>query len=150
MTPADPVGRAPQADDGAATQLWRFGARLLREHRFLRFLLVGGLNTAVGYGLFLICLALAPTTLTALVAANILAILFNFVSTGTLVFGQRDPRLLARFFAVYAVVFVYNAVGLEALENMGVRPWLGGLILLPGAVVIGYVLNRNFVFGGRR
>ena len=52
---------------------------------------------------FLVALAIMPTTLAALVAANILAILFNFVTTGSLVFGARDPRLLPRFFGVYAV-----------------------------------------------
>ena len=123
-------------------------ARILRERRFLRFILVGGVNTAVGYGLFLVALAIMPTTLSALVAANILAILFNFVTTGSLVFGARDPRLLPRFFGVYAVVFVYNAIGLAVLENMGIRPWLGGLVLLPCSVALSYLLNQRFVFGG--
>jgi putative flippase GtrA len=89
-----------------------------------------------------------PTTLAALVAANILAILFNFVTTGSLVFGARDPRLLPRFFGVYAVAFVYNAIGLAVLENMGIRPWLGGLVLLPGSVALSYLLNQRFVFNG--
>ena len=129
-------------------RVWAFGVDLLRRHRFARFLVVGGLNTAIGYGLFLLSLALMPTTLSALIVANILAILFNFLTTGALVFGVRHPRLLARFFAVYAIVFAYNAVGLDALDNIGVRPWLGGLMLLPGAVIIGYLLNRRFVFGG--
>jgi putative flippase GtrA len=133
---------------------WRFSAaapaaaRLLREHRFLRFLLVGGINTAVGYGLFLLALAIMPTIFTALVAANILAILFNFVTTGSLVFNARDPRLLPRFFGVYGVTFVYNWIGLTLLAGVGVPPWLGGLMLLPGAVVLSYLLNKRFVFGG--
>lgn len=123
-------------------------ARILCERRFLRFILVGGVNTAVGYSLFLVALAIMPTTLAALVAANILAILFNFVTTGSLVFGARDPRLLPRFFVVYAVAFVYNAIGLAVLENMGIRPWLGGLVLLPGSVALSYLLNQRFVFNG--
>lgn len=144
------VEPAPSPASGPVSRVWAYGVALLRRHRFLRFLLVGGLNTAVGYGLFLLALALMPTTFTALIVANILAILFNFVTTGSLVFGVRDPRLLARFFGVYAIVFVYNAVGLALLEDMGVRPWLGGLILLPGAVVLGYLLNRSFVFGAAK
>jgi len=43
-----------------------FALRMLREHRFSRFLLVGGLNTAVGYSLFLLALATMPTTFSAL------------------------------------------------------------------------------------
>ena len=124
-------------------------ARNLCQHRFSRFILVGGLNTAVGYSLFLIALAIMPTTFTALVVTNILAILFNFMTTGSLVFGARDLRLLPHFFGVYGVVFVYNSIGLTLLEGMGVRPWLGGLVLLPCAVVMSYLLNQRFVFRGR-
>ena len=121
---------------------------IIREHRFSRFILVGGVNTAVGYCLFLGALATMPTTFTALVAAYILAILFNFMSTGTLVFGVRDARRLPRFLAVYGFVFAYNAIGLELLEAIAIKPWLGGLILQPGAIVMSYLLNRRFVFGG--
>ena len=32
-------------------RVWAFGVDLLRRHRFARFLVVGGLNTAIGYGL---------------------------------------------------------------------------------------------------
>jgi putative flippase GtrA len=120
--------------------------RILRQHRFSRFILVGGLNTLVGYSLFLVALAIMPTTFTALVMANILAILFNFMTTGSFVFGVRDPRMLPRFFGVYGVVFVYNSIGLMLLEGMGLRPWLGGVVILPTAVVMSYVLNRRFVF----
>ncbi len=124
-----------------------FVLRILREHRFSRFLLVGGLNTAVGYSLFLIALAIMPTTFSALVVANVLAILFNFRTIGGLVFGARDPRLLPSFFGVYGVVFLYNWMGLMLLEAIRVPPWLGGIFLLPGAVAISYLLNRRFVFG---
>ncbi len=122
--------------------------RNLCQHRFSRFILVGGLNTAVGYTLFLIALEIMPTTFTAIVVANILAILFNFMTTGSLVFGARDLRLLPQFFGVYGVVFVYNSIGVTLLEGMGIRPWQGGLVLLPIAVVISYLLNRRFVFRG--
>ena len=119
---------------------------LLRAHRFLRFLVVGALNTAVGYGLFLAALAIMPTPFSALVLSTVLAILFNFRTTGGLVFGVRDPRLLWRFFGVYAIVFMYNAAGLAALQQTGLRPWLIGLLLLPGGVAVSYLLNRGFVF----
>ena len=126
-------------------------ARLSDEHiRFLRFVVVGIFNTAVGYGLFCIALALVPTTFVALCASTIMGVLFNFVSTGSFVFGSRDPRKLARFFGVYAIVFTYNALGLAALERVGVHPRLSGLLLLPGAVLGAYALNRRFVFGAAR
>lgn len=142
MTPSGP------AADGRAPGIVAVLQATLRRHRLLRFLVAGGVNTAVGYGLFLLALALMPTTMSALVVSTILAVLFNFVSTGTYVFGRADPRRLWRFVAVYGVVFAYNAAGLHWLERAGIAPAIGGLLLLPGAVLISYGLQRSFVFGG--
>ncbi len=147
-SPAHPARAKSLSWRAHALGIPRLLPRIVREHRFSRFILVGGVNTAVGYCLFLAALATMPTTFTALVAAYILAILFNFMSTGTLVFGVRDARRLPRFLAVYGLVFAYNAVGLDLLETIGIRPWLGGLMLQPGAIVMSYLLNRRFVFGG--
>ena len=118
--------------------------------RFLRFLVVGSVNTAVGYGLFYLALIVLPTTFAALCASTVVAILFSFATMGRLVFGSRDPRRIGRFLAVYAVIFIYNAAGLAVLESVGVTPQLGGLLLLPIAVGLSYLLNRRFVFAPAR
>lgn len=123
--------------------------RLLAEHRFLRFLLIGGINTVFGYGLFYLALAVMPTTFGALSVSTGLAILFNFMTTGSYVFGSRDPRRLMRFYGVYIVAFVYNALGLALLERLAIGPRVGAILLLPGAVVLSYLLNRRYVFGPR-
>ena len=127
-------------------QSLRAGVERIVGVRFLRFLIVGGFNTAVGYALFCIALAIFPTTFIALCASTLLAILFSFFSTSTLVFGSRDPRRIFRFYGVYGAVFAFNAVGLAILERLGVGPRIGALVLLPGAVVMSYFLNRQFVF----
>ena len=132
-----------------AKSLYDRAREIFAAHRFLRFLVVGGLNTAVGYALFYLALLVIPTTFSALCVSTIVAIAFNFVSTGTMVFGSRDPRRIARFCGVYAVVFAYNAIGLAYLEATSIAPALAGLLLLPGAVAISYGLNRTFVFGHR-
>ena len=124
-----------------------FVRRRLDERRFLRFLLVGGVNTAFGYALFVVALALLPTTFAALAASTILAILFNFITTGSYVFRSRDPRRLPGFCLVYGLVFTYNAIGLAGLERAAIPPRVGGLLLLPGAVALSYLLNRRYTFG---
>lgn len=121
-------------------------AVLFRRYRFLRFLVVGGVNTAFGYVTFLVALALMPSTFGALILSTVIAVIFNFVSLGTHVFGSTDPRRLWRFGLTYGLVFVYNAVGLALLEAAGVRPAIAGLMLLPGGVTISYLVNSRFVF----
>lgn len=123
--------------------------RRLAQVRFLRFLVVGGLNTAFGYGLFYLLLRLSGSAMFALTLGTILGVLFNFVTTGSLVFRALERHRLIRFFGVYGIVYLYNAAGLTILQAMGVDPALGGLLLLPGAVAISYLLNRAFVFAAR-
>ena len=127
----------------------RAGIERLAGIRFLRFLVVGGFNTAVGYVLFCVALAIFPTTFIALCVSTLLAIFFNFFTTGTFVFGSRDPGRIVRFYGVYGIVFAYNAVGLAILERLGIVPQIGALVLLPGAVIMSYLLNRQLVFAER-
>jgi putative flippase GtrA len=149
MPGADPAREGQPAAARGPTGVVQAIAEALNRHRILRFVLVGGVNTCVGLALFYGALAVLPTTFSALVVSTLLAIIFNFFSTGSYVFRSRDPRRIGRFFAVYGVVFVYNAVGLALLERAGIDPRIGAILLLPGAVIISYVLNRTFVFGAQ-
>ena len=119
------------------------------RRRLARFLVVGVVNTAFGYAVLLAALALVRNLTAALAITTVLGVLFNFVSTGRLVFRSTSPGRLWRFACVYGLIFVYNDVVLHALERVGVAPRFGGLIALPGAVAISYLLNRSFVFGAR-
>ncbi len=126
--------------------------RLIRqalEIRFVRFLLTGGLNTVFGYSIYFVLLRVTGHSIVALTLGTIIGVLFNFFSTGRMVFNASDPRLLWRFALVYVATYVYNAVGLIGLESRGVDPAIGALVLLPGAVAITWILNNRFVFHRR-
>jgi putative flippase GtrA len=117
--------------------------------RFAAFLVVGLLNTVVGYLLFaLLSLAgLAPTK--AVIGATILGALFNFQSIGRLVFGQGGRRLLPRFLAVYAGQCALNILALRALATIGLPPLVAEALVLPPLAVLTYLAMRQFVFGAR-
>jgi putative flippase GtrA len=120
--------------------------RSLLANRFVRFLLVGGLNTVFGYGVFaLFILMRVPYPIAALLA-TVLGILFNFKSYGTLVFGSRDNRLIFRFFFVYGIGYAVG-VGLLALgKAFGVPVLLTGAVIAIPVAGLSFVLNRSFVF----
>lgn len=121
-------------------------AGLTLNRQFLRFLVAGAVNTAFGYGAFIVALKVCPTTFSALVLSTVVAVLFNFVSHGVYVFRQVQIGRLWRFAFTYGLVFGYNAAGLALLEGMSVIPQVGAVVLLPGAVLISYGLNSRFVF----
>lgn len=119
------------------------------SRRFGRFLIVGAVNSAVGYGLFagFILLALMPEV--ALLLATILGVIFNFLTTGRFVFADRDRSRLLHFIAVYAAVYVFNALALRGLALLAVPPLIAQLVLLPTAAVMTFFALRSFVFKER-
>lgn len=114
--------------------------------RLARFLVVGVVNTAFGYGVFftLLRVGLAPTL--ALAAATVVGVAFNFVTTGRIVFANSDVTRMWRFVLVYAIVFVVNAGLLEGAARLGVTPALAQALLLAPCVALSYWLNRTLVF----
>ena len=116
--------------------------------RMLRFLCVGGLNTAFGYASYaLFVLAGAPLWL-AVGGSTILAFLFNFLSYGGLVFGSTSARLLPRFLLFYLALGGLNFTLLQLLGLAGPGPLLAQAMLLPVLALCGYLGMRGFVFGG--
>lgn len=120
--------------------------RIRPTGRFLRFLLVGVLNTAFGYGVFVACLWLGMHYALAGAFSTVLGVLFNFKSTGELVFRSQGNGKLAHFVAVYAIIYLVNVLALGVMLQSGIPEWLGGLILLLPSAILSYILNRQFVF----
>jgi putative flippase GtrA len=113
---------------------------------FLRYVAVGGLNTAFGYfGYAVFVLAGAPIWL-AVSSSTVLAILFNFFSYGGLVFGNTSHRLLPRFVVFYACLGSLNFLLLRALIWGGLGPLWAQALLLPVLAGVGFVGMRRFVF----
>lgn len=116
-------------------------------HPFLRFLFVGGLNTAFGYLVYAFLVYLIKNAYIAVILATIVGILFNFKTYGSLVFKSKDNAKLKRFFAVYLCTMVVQISLLKALTSAGVSNSYvaGGILTLPMALM-SFLLMRKFVF----
>lgn len=118
-----------------------------KDHaRLFKFLLIGGLNTAFGYSVFLIALWSGMHYSLAAGVATILGILFNFKTTGRMVFENKDPSRLPWFILVYFIVYVVNVLGLKVFLAFGISAWMGGFFLILPCAVLSYILNKNYVF----
>jgi len=120
--------------------------RIRPTGRFVRFLLVGVLNTAFGYGVFVTCLWLGMHYALAGAISTALGVLFNFKSTGRLVFRNQGNRKLPHFVAVYVIIYLVNTLAIGVMLKFGIPDWLGGLIMILPSAILSYVLNRHFVF----
>ena len=117
------------------------------DNNFVRFILVGILNTIIGYGLFVLFIYLGLHYSLAVLLSTILGVLFNYKSIGSLVFSSKT-KSLHRFVAVYLFIYCLNVSGLwiiltyTGIENI----YLSGAILLAPMAVVSFVLNKKFVF----
>lgn len=123
-------------------------ANLFRvKSEFIKFLLVGGLNTLFGYTCFALFIFLGFGDVLAPFFANFLGILFNFKTYGHLVFKNTDNSLIFKFFIVYAIVYVSNVLGLILFAKAGLENrYISGFILLLPLALLAYYLNSKYVF----
>jgi putative flippase GtrA len=146
------VTPAPEVNGGADGGGW-----LSHLPQPVRYVLVGGFNTALGYGLFALCyLALDGRWPYAaiLVLAHVLAVSFSFFTHRQWVFGTGNrpgwrPVALAwgRFQMAYVSLLLLGlAVNGVMLRWLTTSAWLAQGVATVVGVAAGYVLHRHFVF----
>ncbi|PPB81571.1 putative flippase GtrA [Albidovulum inexpectatum] len=116
--------------------------------RLVRFLLVGVVNTAFGFGVYalLIWLALAPQL--ALALSWCLGVLWNFGTHARLVFDTTGLDRLPFYVASYGAIYVVNAGCLSALLALGLHPIAAQAVLVLPIAVLAYLLV-SFALTGR-
>lgn len=119
---------------------------LVRDPTLLRFAAVGLLNTAFGYFVYAVMLWVGLNYAAAAAVGTVLGVLFNFKTTGRLVFRSNDNRLILRFVGVYMLLYLANVAGLSLLVMMGSSAYVAGLVTLLPAALLGFLLNKKWVF----
>lgn len=116
------------------------------ERRFIRFLLVGGINTLFGYGVFVFFIYIGIHYSLAALLGTILGVLFNFQTIGRMVFANHSNGLILKFVSVYGATYFVNVAGLYFLNMTGMSNYLAGAILLLPMALIAFYLNKTYVF----
>jgi putative flippase GtrA len=117
-----------------------------RNHRlFLRFGLVGLLNTGFGYVVFAVLVLLGIRSSFALVAAALAGTAFNFQTYRRLVF--RSGGDATRFVIVYAAVLALDWGALQFLRSTGLSDLQAQMLLTLPIAVISFLGQRHLVFG---
>ncbi len=115
--------------------------------QFVRFILVGLVNTAVGYGIFAVLVLVAIPAQIALVIAFVLGVFWNFATHARLVFGKTGFSRLPAYGAVYCGIWAVNAVFLAATHRLGVGPLAAQAGLAPLAAVLSYFMIARVLTG---
>lgn len=125
-------------------------ARAAELKRFARFIAVGVLNTAFGYGVFAVVWLLTRHQDASVVVSTVCGVVFNYFTTARFVFAAKGFGALVPFILGYGVVMLVNIALLRFLTGLGLDALIGQLICLPVSVVLAYLINAFVVFRKRR
>ncbi|MGJ5620559.1 GtrA family protein [Sulfitobacter sp. MF3-043] len=110
---------------------------------FVRFLVVGVVNTAFGYLLFALLLYVGLRPQPALAMAFAGGVAWNYFTHARLVFGTRGVKKLPAYILAYLCLYGVNALGLQLLLKAGLAPIIAqGVLVLPVALLAYVVIGR--------
>ena len=78
--------------------------------------------------------------------STIIGVLFNFFTTGRIVFKNSDFKLILKFIGVYGITYLVNLLFLSIFNRYHVDLVLAGAILLIPMALLSYFLNNALVF----
>lgn len=117
------------------------------RQQFVRFILVGLGNTAIGYLLFAGFVQLGVPSQPALALAFTLGVIWNFWAHARFVFGQGGFAKLPAYVGVYLAIWAGNALALKGAEGIGLPPLIAQALLAPIAAVLSFVFIARVLTG---
>jgi putative flippase GtrA len=122
--------------------------------QLIKYLVSGGINTLVGYGVFLALLTyLGWSPELANAAGYGVALVVAYILNKTFVFKGSAParKAVLRFLVAFALAFSTNQLVLIGLVRvLDFRPELAQVIAMGVYTVAFYLLNKNYVFKDKK
>lgn len=124
-----------------------FGILSRFERKFVKYLFVGFMNTVFSYVIYAICVTILSRPTLSLAVSYVIGILFNFHTTGRIVFKNKNNTLIFKFFLSYLTTFFINRYFLDMLvSTFHVDKYLSQAILVFPIAMISFMLLKHFVF----
>jgi len=120
------------------------------KFRPLRFLLAGGLNALFGFTVYAVAIGVGSTVGIALAISLIAGVIFNFLTTGSIVFKRLRARDFIPFVLCYGLVYLVNLALLALVRRAVPSPILAQLVVVLPIAALSYGLLSTFVFDRRR
>ncbi len=115
--------------------------------QFFRFLIIGVLNTLIGYIIFSISYYFLSNQNFAVIISYVGGILFNYNSYAKLVFYHKPDKIkIIIFITIYCTILVLNVILLQQLVSMGINVYLSQFICIFIVVPSLYLLLKKYVY----
>ncbi|MDB5850270.1 MAG: hypothetical protein JWP29_4022 [Rhodoferax sp.] len=116
------------------------------RHLLVRYVVVGVLNTSVGYLLYVLFLLLGFEYKLANLLALLVGIAFSFKTQGVLVFKNSDNSLIFRYLACWTLIYFSNTYIIGKFIGLGFSEYAAGAIATPINVLLSYVIQKYLIF----
>jgi putative flippase GtrA len=111
-----------------------------------RFFSIGVVNTAFGYGVYCLLIAIGLPFPIAGLFALVLGIVWSFVTTGKVVFRRTLQGRFHRYVAVWAVIYIINVLAVWIGIRFGLNAYLAGASASLPTILAAFLLQHYFVF----
>ncbi len=118
----------------------------LWRSRMIHFLLVGLLNTIAGYALFSFFIFLGLHYTIAALFSNTLGAIFNFKTTGHLVFKNTDNRLFLKFFFLYVGLYLLNIILVKLFYMLTHNYYGAGALAVCILPFVSFFTSKYYIF----
>ena len=119
------------------------------EIRLFRFFVIGAVNTLFSYLIYAGAILIGMHYTLATLISTVLGIIFNFFTTGKVVFRSLEGRRFFLFVLVYAVTYVVNILLLRLLvDGIHINKLIAGALVTLPVALLSYYLNARWTFRG--
>ncbi len=116
------------------------------QYQVIRFIVAGFVNTIFGYLLYSVFIYFGFHYFNAVLLSTILGVLFNFQTHGRFVFDNSNVKLLPKYYATYALIFVFHVALIGIIKTFGYDDYIAGALSLPFTAIVSFILNKFYVF----
>ena len=116
--------------------------------RLWRYYQAGIVNTAFGYGLYALFVALGLDMYLAQIVAHLFGMTFNYFTYSRHAFHDSDVSK-GRFILSYAVNYLFGLAALWVASQFIASPYLAGFVAVIVVSLINYLILKNWVFSVR-
>ena len=119
------------------------------EIRLFRLFVSGAVNTLFSYLIYAGAILIGMHYTLAMLISTVLGIIFNFFTTGKVVFRSLEGRRFFLFMLVYAVTYVVNILLLRLLVDViHINKLIAGALVTLPVALLSYYLNARWTFRG--
>jgi putative flippase GtrA len=116
------------------------------DSRFIKFALVGILNAAFGSCVYALLIFAGSPIWCALLVGNAAGTIFNFFTTGRMVFSGAPLAKLPRFVAAYLSCYIVNYASIRVLVSLGFSPIKSQLCMVVTMALLSFYIMSRYVF----